>query len=419
MPTRGATSCEIHCSEQAGRRHGPRLGTGVIGMRRRCKAGWLPPVAITALAVSYAVNAAAETPGLGSGLEDWIGTSIDARDSIRRAEDPKPEAEACLKRLCWHPTTFAVRVDRPGRPDAGDLWLSFPAAGLKPSELRPEDRPLARVVVEWYAVRDGMGRLARRPAVVVVHESGSGMTVGRMIARGLRQRGVHAFMVQLPGYGARKVPRDVTQVERFGRMLVQSVRDVRRTRDAVTALPVVVKNRVALQGTSLGGFVAATVAGIDDAFSHVFVLLAGGDLYTVVMTGARDAAGVRRELLKAGLTERQIRELAGLVEPLHVAHRVVADRFWLFRGKFDTVVPPECSRKLARAIGLEAGHEIVLPVNHYSGIVFLPATLDFIAARVNGTDRGTRPQDVGRNAGGRTVPSDAASAPMRGTEGGM
>ena len=54
----------------------------------------------------------------------------------------------------------------------------------------------------------GHGQLwggARARAVVVVHESGRGMTVGRVIARGLHSHGLHAFMLHLPGYGARRV----------------------------------------------------------------------------------------------------------------------------------------------------------------------------------------------------------------------
>ena len=60
------------------------------------------------------------------------------------------------------------------------------------------------VAMEWYAVLDDAGQPVKAPAMVVVHESGSGMTVGRMVASGLRDRGLHAFMMQLPFYGLRR-----------------------------------------------------------------------------------------------------------------------------------------------------------------------------------------------------------------------
>ena len=55
--------------------------------------------------------------------------------------------------------------------------------------------------MEWYCA-ENTDEAAR--AVVVVHESGSDMVVGRMIARGLAGQGLHAFMLQLPGYGDRR-----------------------------------------------------------------------------------------------------------------------------------------------------------------------------------------------------------------------
>jgi hypothetical protein len=58
--------------------------------------------------------------------------------------------------------------------------------------------------MEWYQVKDDEGRLLKAPAVVVVHESGSGMVVGRMIASQLNSLGLHTFMIHLPFYGPRR-----------------------------------------------------------------------------------------------------------------------------------------------------------------------------------------------------------------------
>jgi cephalosporin-C deacetylase-like acetyl esterase len=146
----------------------------------------------------------------------------------------------------------------------------------------------------------------------------------------------------------------------------------------VAALPAVDSSVLGVQGTSLGGFVTATVAGLDDGYDRVFILLAGGNLHDVVLNGSKDAAKTKEKLLAAGITEEQIKEHARHIEPLRLAHRISADRTWLYSGKYDDVVPPRCSLALAKAAKLPEGHHIELAANHYSGIIFLPNVLQDI-----------------------------------------
>jgi dienelactone hydrolase len=222
------------------------------------------------------------------------------------------------------------------------------------------------------------GQKIAAPAVVVVHESGRNMAVGRLIARGLSSLGLHAFLLQLPGYGQRVGPAadDPTQ---FLAALKQAVADVRRARDAVASLPMVQPDRIGLQGTSLGGFVTATVCGLDGGYQRKFVFLAGGNLHDVVLKGQRDAAKVRQRLQQAGLSDEQIMELARPIEPLRVAHRVDPSTTWLYSGTKDDVVPPSCCHAWATAAGLAESHHIQMPVDHYSGVTYLPKILGEIA----------------------------------------
>jgi cephalosporin-C deacetylase-like acetyl esterase len=164
--------------------------------------------------------------------------------------------------------------------------------------------------------------------------------------------------------------------------LQQAIADVRRARDAVAALPMVDRSVIGVQGTSLGGFVTATVAGLDHGYDRAFILLAGGNLHEVVLHGARDAAKVREKLAAAGVTDEQIKEAARQVEPLRLAHRIDPAATWLYTGKFDEVVPPNCSRALAQAASLPAGHHIELGVGHYSGILYLPLIVQEIYQRM-------------------------------------
>jgi cephalosporin-C deacetylase-like acetyl esterase len=235
--------------------------------------------------------------------------------------------------------------------------------------------------MEWFAAHDSKNAICKAPAIVVVHESGSRMTVGRLIARGLSAQGLHAFLVHLPGYGPRRVE-ELKKIDLLFPALQQGIADVRRARDAVAALPVVDHSIVGLQGTSLGGFVAATVAGLDDGYDRVFILLAGGNLKDVVLQGSEDAAKTRKKLLDAGVTEQQIVEYAEKIEPLRLAHRIQANKTWLFSGKYDNVVPPKCSFALAQAAKLPDGHHIELAADHYSGIIYLPQVMKQMRERM-------------------------------------
>ncbi len=152
----------------------------------------------------------------------------------------------------------------------------------------------------------------------------------------------------------------------------------RRARDAAAALPVVDSSRIGLQGTSLGGFVTSTVAGVDHGYDRIFILLAGGNLQDVVLHGGKDAAKTHAKLAAAGVTDDQIKELVRQIEPLRLAHRIDPEKTWLYSGKFDEVVPPRCSLALAQAAHIPKSHHVEFPVTHYSGALYLPQVIEQI-----------------------------------------
>ncbi|MEX0643222.1 MAG: prolyl oligopeptidase family serine peptidase, partial [Pirellulales bacterium] len=200
-------------------------------------------------------------------------------------------------------------------------------------------------------------------------------------------------LIHLPGYGARRVP-EMTDAKRILPSLKQAIADVRRARDAVVALPVVDPSVVGVEGTSLGGFVTATVAGLDRGYDRVFILLAGGNLQEVVLHGAKDAAKVREKLAAAGVSDEQIKDMARQVEPLRLAHRMNPAETWLYCGKFDDVVPPSCSLALAEAARLPAGHHIELPADHYSGFLYLPQVVQQMSQRMTRPLEASRPRET-------------------------
>lgn len=300
-----------------------------------------------------------------------------AQDTLSAPMEPNEDAAVCLNGLCWKPGRFEVTVAPPAEGKSFSL-VRFPS----PVPVGDEVNDL--VAMEWYRAQNVPEGTTDVPAIVVVHESGRGMVVGRLMAQGFSLRGVHAFMIQLPYYGERRNGRGKPEAAQLFGAIRQAVVDVRRARDAVAVLPGVDAKNVCLQGTSLGGFVASITAGVDHGFQQVFLLLSGGNLYEIVEKGAKDAANVRRELLESGLTLEQLRELAWSVEPNRLAHRLRPDKTWLYSGNQDDVVPIENALAFAKAAHLDFTHHIRMPANHYSGIVFLPMILDHIVERVRG-----------------------------------
>jgi hypothetical protein len=293
------------------------------------------------------------------------------QDTLQIGEEKSADARTCLEGLCWKPEKFELRL-QVAEPDKGDWLVRFPSAvpvGNERNDL---------VALEWYLAKDKEGHPLKAPAVVIVHESGSRMMVGRMIAQMLRPKGVHTFLIHLPYYGLRRGPEGRPKGVNLLPILKQSIADVRRARDVVAALPYVDTSRISLQGTSLGGFICATTAGLDQGYQRVFILLAGGDIHSVLLNGKRDAAKVLAELKSGGLTDEELKEVFTTIEPLRLAHRVNPEQTWLFSGAFDEVVPLRNAESFAATARLNDKHHIKMLANHYSAILFLPPLLQQI-----------------------------------------
>ncbi|WP_437186351.1 alpha/beta hydrolase family protein [Planctomicrobium sp. SH668] len=306
-----------------------------------------------------------------------LESTYSVSDSLLIGDEPNEDAQALLTELGWESASFDVRITPPAKADREDALIRFPS----PAPMGNAINDL--VALEWYQVKDLQGEILHAPAVVVIHESGSNMAVGRLIATGFRSRGIHAFLLQLPGYGERRIA-GARSTDRLIERMQQGVKDARRARDVVAALEPVDASQIAIQGTSLGGFVASLAAGIDSAYQTVFLLLSGGDVYTVLKNGEREAAKIRDSLLDAQLSEDEMKAIANRVEPNRIIHRLNPKKTWLYSGIFDTVVPIENARLLASRAKLPEGHHIQMPVNHYAGIILLPNILDKMAGEIRG-----------------------------------
>lgn len=300
---------------------------------------------------------------------------FDARDTLAPQADDSVDAKACIDHLTWKPGDFKVTLE-PATDSEMDGFVRFPSP--KPNGVAQNDL----VALEWYAAKDDQGRMIDAPAVVVVHESGSGMEVGRLFAKAFHARNLHAFMIQLPFYGLRRPAGFRPDGRHVESTMIQGIADVRRARDAVAVIPHVIRTNIALQGTSLGGFVASTTAGLDRGYQSVHIMVAGGDLHNLVVNGQREAGKLREMLATAGYTGDKLKDLFNQVEPLRLAHRLDPATTWMYTATRDQVVPPIHAFKLAQAAKLSDDHHIQLLADHYTGIIYLPIVVDSMSKKI-------------------------------------
>ena len=302
-------------------------------------------------------------------------TKFEAKDSLAVGEESSPDARECLKGLAWTPVSFEVTLQSGLMP-------------LDPAIVRfPSPQPVGNamndlVAMEWYSAKNDADEIIDAPAIIVVHESGAKMEVGRLIAKALHAQGLHAFLIHLPTYGLRRPADFVPQMELISTVLKQGITDARRARDAVAVLPHVDSRSVSIQGTSLGGFVTATAAGIDRGFTTAHIMVSGGNLYEVINNGTREAGKMREMLAQAGYTGEKLRDLVAPIEPLRLAHRYDKKNTWLYTASKDQVIPPERAKELRLAAGLDEDHEMIFLADHYSGIIYVPVIVTEIAKRI-------------------------------------
>lgn len=294
-----------------------------------------------------------------------LPATFEAHDTLHIDFEGSPAAQKVLHDVAWKPTAFEVHLEASDSHD-------YAAVVHFPSPRNTGDARLDRVTMLWYAARDRAGRVAVAPAVLLVHGLQPRMLLAKAMARGLAAKGFHAFVIELPGY----VDRQPTHWRPWGVTMLlhaaQGVDDVRRARDAIAALPHIQPGPIALQGTSLGSFVATVSASLDGAFNPVFLMLAGADGYGVMESGSKDVALLRHSLAKAGYSGEKLKRLLGRVEPGAVASRLNANETWLFSARDDQMVRAKYADALANDIGLASDHHIWMASNHYTTTFLLP-----------------------------------------------
>ncbi len=158
--------------------------------------------------------------------------------------------------------------------------------------------------------------------------------------------------------------------------LRRAVIDIRRSIDWLGQRSDGNQNRIGVLGISMGAIVAALALEVEPRINSAAILLAGGDIATILATSkenlvVRFRAGVMRT---SGINLQQFQEEAtrilAPVDPLTYASRGDPKSILMVNARFDRVVPHSCSEKLWEALGRPLW--IRIPTGHDSSALFLP-----------------------------------------------
>jgi dienelactone hydrolase len=233
-----------------------------------------------------------------------------------------------------------------------------------------------RFVAELFLPQDPAGVVVQLP-----HWKEDNPAAQRLLALALAGRGLAVLLLPLPyqygrapdgvGSGSWTLSHDLARTREAS---FQGVADVVRASlwlERERGFPAA---RQGVLGTSLGGHVAALAMGLHpDRFRAGVFLLAGADIGGVFLEENGVTDGIRRELVRRGVTSSEARSLVAPLDPGPHGHPDRGGDVLLVAGDADRVVPPERAEALARAWG---GARIRwFPGGHYGIVRVLPAVM--------------------------------------------
>lgn len=240
------------------------------------------------------------------------------------------------------------------------------------------------------------------PSVIVLHFWGAvDQKIERSLAGDLAAKGIASVLVTLP-YHLERSPKGMRSGEAaipadpdgMIRTMTQSVYDVRRTVDFIASRPEFDATRIGIAGTSLGSVVSSLSFALEPRIKSASFMLGGADLAHILWNSSR-VVKVRESLRNKGILEANLREALRSVEPLTYLHERREGGTFVIGGKFDTVIPPEDTKKLIGA--LPDPKTLWLDTGHYGGVFVQRRVLRLVSQFFDGQFGGaafTPPQSV-------------------------
>lgn len=256
------------------------------------------------------------------------------------------------------------------------IWRkSFDSAGYELYELRfpspvKTPHPENNTVHAEYYRPQGKGRC---PCVILLDITAGDGRVPRSMAAFLAQNGVAALYVHMAYYGPRRPPGSPLRllspdIEQTTKAVRQTVLDLRRAAAWMAARPELDPDRLGIQGTSLGSFVAALTSAMEPRLGRCAVVLGGGGFVDAYWDDPRVALVRTCYVLLGGTKEKVARAIAP-IDPLTYAENLKQRKLLILAAKKDEIVPPRMAEALWRASGQQ--RIIWFNAGHYTSVIYI------------------------------------------------
>lgn len=195
-----------------------------------------------------------------------------------------------------------------------------------------------------------------RPGVIALHPINMDMGLMRRTCGKMAENGMDALWLEMAWYGDRAPAGFISQVLVLQRIealiaaVCQSVMDIRRAAEFLADRPNVDKERIYLCGFSLGALMGALTIGVDGQFPRAVLVLGGGDLGRIFSANRTVIDIFTAANPHSKSSEAAMRKLLAPIDPLTYIDRAAKTRVLMLNARRDTIIPPECSEKLARRL---------------------------------------------------------------------
>ena len=164
-----------------------------------------------------------------------------------------------------------------------------------------------------------------------------------LFGRGLWRQGISTVVVE-PPYHMRRRPKGVWSGEyTISGDLVRTFNSIRQAVVDIRTLLGILRREgssaIALQGTSMGGWMTSLVAGMESDLNLLFVGTAPVDLITV-LNESPFVRSIRKDVFDSGVEIEQIRPVAKALSPFSYPPAIRKDRIRLIGAIHDRVIPP-------------------------------------------------------------------------------
>jgi dienelactone hydrolase len=273
----------------------------------------------------------------------------------------EPAMKQLLERFTTPATDFPYKMRMQREEKAYSVWtVTFPSPFCSADECNNT------VWGEYFRTKN----TKKHPAVIVLHPLDTQPDFMRFVCSTLAEAGMDSIWIRMAYYGERasqgvlSLMLLVQKPEYLISAVSQTVMDIRRTSEFLSAQPNVDGKRIYLCGGSLGALIGSLTMGVDGNYSKAAFLLGGGNLGTIFSANE----GFMRALQTFGehknITKEYIQKEFKPIEPLTYVNRADHTEVLLINAKYDSVIPPETTRELAgqlkhcRQVWYDWGHEI-------------------------------------------------------------